>query len=240
MARDFFISVAMATYNGENYIEKQLKTILDNLEDNDELIISDDGSKDATLDIIKSFNDQRIKLFDGPKKGIKQNFANAISKCSGKYIFLSDQDDVWAKEKVNTVIKAFEETGALVVNHDCDLKLEDGTLIEESYFKFRNCSKGYFKNFVRTTYLGCCMAFDARLKKEILPIPDKIDMHDQWIGLLGDRHNGMQFIPDKLITYVRHEGTGSDCFHHYPVPKMIKNRILLFVNLIKRKKIKAL
>lgn len=81
------VSVAMATYNGEKYIREQIKTILDCLEENDELVISDDGSTDNTLGIINSFNDNRIVLIDGPKKGIKQNFANAIKNTSGEYIF---------------------------------------------------------------------------------------------------------------------------------------------------------
>ena len=74
------VSVAMATYNGEKYIEEQVRTILQNLGENDELIISDDGSNDNTIDIIKSFKDTRIKLIKGPRKGLKQNFNNAIKK----------------------------------------------------------------------------------------------------------------------------------------------------------------
>ncbi len=82
------ISVAMATYNGEKYIYEQVKTILNNLNENDEIIISDDESTDKTLDIIKKFNDNRIKVIQGHRKGIKQNFANAIEHTNRRlYIF---------------------------------------------------------------------------------------------------------------------------------------------------------
>lgn len=57
------ISVCMATYNGEKYIKEQIDSILCQLSENDELIISDDRSKDRTIDIIKSYNDSRIKLY---------------------------------------------------------------------------------------------------------------------------------------------------------------------------------
>lgn len=222
------VSVAMATFNGEKYITDQIASILQNLEENDELIISDDGSTDHTIKKIKAFKDKRIVLLNGPHKGIKQNFANAISHCSGKYIFLADQDDFWKPNKVKTVLKAFEKYDALLVQHDCNLiQVETGKEILNSFFEFRNCGPGVVKNIIKTTYIGCCMAFDASIKNQVLPIPDKIDMHDQWIGIISDHFKKSIFIPEKLIEYRRHEGTASDCFHHYPIKKMIKNRIEL-------------
>ena len=84
MNRNYSISVAIATYNGEKYIKEQLESILKQLNKNDEIIISDDGSADKTIEIAKSFNDKRIKIINGPKNGVKQNFANAIKNCNGK------------------------------------------------------------------------------------------------------------------------------------------------------------
>ncbi len=109
MKRDYFISVAMATYNGEKYIKEQLESILLQLENQDEVIVSDDGSTDHTLKIIESLNDQRIKILKGPRNGVKQNFAHALSFCKGKYIFLSDQDDIWLENKVKHLLTCFEE-----------------------------------------------------------------------------------------------------------------------------------
>lgn len=92
------ISVCIATYNGEKYLEEQLDSILPQLDSRDELIISDDGSKDATLAIIKRYTaqDQRIKFFKGPGKGVIANFEFAINQSQGEFIFLADQDDVWS------------------------------------------------------------------------------------------------------------------------------------------------
>ena len=90
------ISVVMTTYNGQSYIEKQINSILINLQKEDELIISDDGSTDETIHIIelKQKEDKRIQLIKGPQKGPKQNFENAIQYASKDIIVLSDQDDI--------------------------------------------------------------------------------------------------------------------------------------------------
>ena len=219
------VSVAMATYNGEKYIKEQIESILNNLEEDDELIISDDGSKDNTRNIIQEFvnNDKRVKLIDGPKNGVKQNFANAIGSCSGKYIFLSDQDDIWMKNKVQEVIKTFKEQQCTVVVHDAEIVDENLNIVEESFFAHRNSGSGVLKNIYKNTYIGCCMAFDSKLKEKILPIPNDIEMHDQWIGVLSDKYGKSYFLKEKLIKYRRHSSNVSK-MEHYKVKKMISNR----------------
>lgn len=223
--RNYFISVAMATYNGERYIKEQLDSILCQLDADDEVIISDDGSKDKTLEIIKSYDDKRIKVLDGPHCGVKQNFANAIKKCNGKYIFLSDQDDIWIKDKVNKVLNTFEEKKCTCVVHDCIVFDSDtNKTIHDSFYKFRNSGSGILKNIWKNTYIGCCMAFDSSIKNLILPIPNDIEMHDQWIGVISDKKGKSIFIEDKLIKYRRHSGNVSE-MSHYPFVKMLRNRL---------------
>lgn len=232
MDRKFNISVAMATYNGEKYIKEQIESILYNLLLEDELIISDDGSTDKTKEIIQSFNDKRIKLIDGPHKGIKQNFANAIEQCNGKYIFLSDQDDVWSNNKVEEVLKCFESDRKITcVIHDCDVVNDDmSSVIYDSFFEYRKCKNGIIYNIYKNRYLGCCMAFTKEMKKFILPIPNNIEMHDQWIGVICDKYGKSYFLPKKLFHYRRHGGNVTK-LHHYPLVKMIRNRIVFIKEL---------
>ena len=95
------ISVCIATYNGERYIREQLDSILSQLSLDDEVIISDDGSKDSTIEIISSYLDSRIKVFkNNGKHGYVGNFENALNHSSGDFIFLSDQDDIWELQKI--------------------------------------------------------------------------------------------------------------------------------------------
>ncbi|MBQ9017283.1 glycosyltransferase family 2 protein [Candidatus Saccharibacteria bacterium] len=221
----------MATYNGEKFLKEQVDSILGQLGPDDELVVSDDGSSDRTLDILSSYKDKRIKIFEGPKKGIKQNFGNAISKCSGEIIFLSDQDDVWMSDKVAEVLGVFRKEDCQCVVHDCVVFDSDsGKVIYPSFFKWRGSRAGKWKNIWKNSYIGCCMAFRAEMRKYILPIPDNIEMHDQWIGIICEKHGEGCFLKKKLIQYRRHGGNQTEMRRH-GMMKMLRNRIVLLVNL---------
>ena len=106
------ISVCIASFNGAKYIKEQLESILSQLKPDDEVIISDDGSSDETLNIIKKLSDKRIRIFKHEKnQQLKKkylssfyfssyNFENAIKHATGDIVYLSDQDDIWDKSKI--------------------------------------------------------------------------------------------------------------------------------------------
>lgn len=203
------ISIALATYNGANYIAQQLDSILSQLTPEDEIIISDDGSTDKTLEIIAGFCSARIHLYNNPQKGIIRNFENAIRHTSGEIIFLCDQDDVWSADKVAVTQKYFTETGASLVVSDAYVTNEYLQITEQSFFNIMNSGSGFAKNFIKNTFLGCCMAFRKDLKEVILPFPENIPMHDSWIGLLAELTGEVLFIPEKLIYYRRHDNNAT-------------------------------
>mgnify|MGYP002564096947 CR=1 FL=1 len=122
------LSVAMCTYNGEKYIREQLMSIRNQTLRIDEIVICDDCSEDDTVEIIENL----IRQYDLPVRlhvntwnhGYRKNFEQAICRCSGDIIFLSDQDDIWLPTKVETIIgyfnsnpdKEFVFTNAALVN----------------------------------------------------------------------------------------------------------------------------
>ncbi|MGN0352990.1 MAG: glycosyltransferase family 2 protein [Roseburia sp.] len=224
------VSVALASYNGAAYIGEQLESILENLSSEDEIIVSDDGSTDETRHIIAEYErkDARVHLTEGPCNGIIANFEHAIAECRGEYIFLADQDDVWVPGKVEKVLKILEEKGVSLVIHDA--KVCNGDLQEEvmpSFFAYRGSGAGVWKNYMKNTYMGCCMAFKKEVKDKVLPIPKDIQMHDQWIGILSDYYFGKSFfLQEPLLLYRRHEQNASD-FSHNTVLVMLKNRLRL-------------
>lgn len=227
------ISVCMATYNGEKYIEEQLLSIISEISENDEIIISDDGSTDNTLEIVKRLSDKYpfIHTIEGPKKGVVLNFENAIKHSKGDIIFLSDQDDIWVSGKVKRVMEVINNKQCYVVVHDASVVDTEGNQIYDSFYKFRNSRKGFIKNLVKNSYVGCCMAFKSEIKEKIMPFPDYVEMHDWWIGLVAELKYNSVFIDDKLIKYRRH-GENVSSLDHYPLMRMIKNRLNLIKALI--------
>lgn len=202
------VSVCMATYNGAKYIKEQILSILPQLGEEDELVISDDGSKDDTLSIIDSINDKRIKVFlHKTNHGFTNNFENALVHAKGDYIFLSDQDDVWKDGKVSAVMSALQ-TYSLVI-HDAELIDGEGKSLNKNYYSTLHHHRGFLMNLWKTRWLGCCMAFRREVLDSCLPFPANIVAHDYWIGMLGMLKFRYCFMDDVLICYRRHGGNVS-------------------------------
>jgi len=209
------ISVCMAAYNGEKYIAEQVKSILLQLEKDDELIVSDDGSTDDTIKILESFNDSRIKIFHNEKKIegehsfqlVAKNFENALKNAKGDYIFLSDQDDVWLPNKVKTML-FFLQKDCLVISDSWLVNDKLEKLCKSS--KFKPYKKGFLTNFGRTTNLGCSFAFTKKIKDFVLPFPKKIVSHDIWIRVLSELKFNVAYVEEPLFYYRRHLNNLSD------------------------------
>ncbi|MFT6841558.1 MAG: glycosyltransferase involved in cell wall biosynthesis [Psychroserpens sp.] len=202
------ISVCIASFNGEDYIEEQLKSILGQLTSSDEIIISDDSSDDNTIRIINSLNDNRIKLLKNQKfKNPIFNFENALKKASGEYIFLADQDDVWHEDKVKKTLSMLDKYDLIL--HDCWITNKNLNSLGKSMFQSRNSQRGLIRNIVKNSYMGCCMAFKRNVLEKSLPFPKHIPMHDQWIGLIGEKYFNVIFSDQKLLFYRRHDFNAS-------------------------------
>lgn len=231
------ISVCIATYNGEKYIKMQLESILSQISFKDEIIVSDDGSTDKTIHIIEKLRDKRIKIFRNNKeKGYTKNFENAIEKSKGDYIILSDQDDIWEKNKIDICMKYLQDgydfvvSDAQIVNEKLDI------VLEESFYKFRKSKEGFLGNIIKFSYLGCCMAFNKKVKEKIIPFPknQKLCTHDNWIYLVSSLFFNIYHIDEKLIKYRRHStnvSTGGNK-KELKILFMIKYRIYILLKLI--------
>lgn len=216
------ISVALCTYNGAKYLSQQLDSILSQSMEINELIICDDHSTDKTWNIISTYKKKFpgiINTFrnEASLKTIK-NFEYAISKTTGDFIFLSDQDDIWKPRKVETMIKYFEK------DKNCSALFSNGELIDENgkdlhstlwqKWQFSKKKQNHWldnensfadlsknKNFIT----GATLAFRSSLKNNILPVNVPHGYwHDAWIGLHASAQNGLCFTQKKLVYYRVH------------------------------------
>lgn len=238
------VSVAMAVYNGGKFIEEQLDSIIVQLSDKDEIVISYDESKDDTFQIITKYesSDSRIKVVKNENPGVVGNFTTAIKHCTGEFIFLSDQDDIWLENKLDRVLEEFRHKKTLAVIHD--YKLVDETLIEihPSGFELRGGSGSVLKNLFRLSYIGCCMAFRRSIVEVILPIATKKRSHDWWIGTISGMLGKLAIIRKPYILHRMHENNATpkkrpSLAYQLEVRSLILFNSLLRVSKYKLKKI---
>jgi glycosyltransferase involved in cell wall biosynthesis len=220
------VSVCLCTYNGEKFLSDQLESINKQSYKPDQLIISDDGSTDATLDMVRSFSERvcfpvKIVLNDGIPLGVTKNFERALGYCTGDIIVFCDQDDIWRADRVVEVRKAFTVrpllgyffSNASIIDQNNVSQLD--SLWDRVGFggerlaRFQNSDqiKTLLKgnNFV----YGMSMAIRANMLSKILPIESrsKLMTHDVWIAIILSSlfNNG---IADErcLVSYRQHTG----------------------------------
>lgn len=203
------ITVCIATFNGEKYIQEQLESILPQLSPQDEVIVSDDGSTDNTINIIQSLADKRIRIIEGTRLHSPTfNFENAIKEAKGDYIFLADQDDVWKENKVIICLKWLQSYDCII--SDAEVTNDHLSVTAPSLYQMLGIKKGRIYNTLcKNGYTGCCMAFNRKVKEAALPFPKDIAMHDIWIGNVAAYMYKVKFIDDKLIYFRRHKNANS-------------------------------
>lgn len=220
------ISVCIATYNGSSFIEQQLKSILNQLGEHDEIVLVDDCSDDSTLEVVDRIGDSRIRVYRNEiNMGVVRSFERAMLLSTGSIIFLSDQDDVWHQDKIAQVMQTFEhQPDSTLVISDARIINEDGKEIGGSYFEMRGGFKpGILHNIMKNKYLGCLMAFRRGLLERALPFPPTIPGHDVWLGLVNALYGRTFFIDMPLVWYRRHSNNVSNASSdkHESIAKML-------------------
>jgi glycosyltransferase involved in cell wall biosynthesis len=199
----------MAAFQGERYIGAQLRSILDQLSSDDEVIIVDDGSTDGTCQVISALQDDRIVLIrNASNQGVLRSFGTALSRSAGQIIFLSDQDDLWLPRKVEVVVQSFlTDPDLMLVASDATVIDEEGVQIGGSFYANRGKFRaGLCSNLLIGKYHGCTMAFRSSLLRTALPFPRaKEAHHDTWIGCVNALLGGKtKYIAEPLVAYRRH------------------------------------
>lgn len=227
------ISVCMAAYNGERYIVAQIQSILNQLNGDDELIVVDDCSADATRETVRAIADGRIRLIEHTRNlGVSRTFEDAIRAARNGILFLSDQDDLWATNKVDIILNTFAARPEVtLIATDAALIDADGALISSSYFVNRGTfHAGFWKNFLRNHFGGCTMAFRSSILPEILPLPhDYAVLHDLWIGVRNSLAGHQTLYLDQPLVLNRRHGSTATGQRRLSLAGKIRNRVHLLL-----------
>jgi glycosyltransferase involved in cell wall biosynthesis len=209
------IAILMTTFNGQKFLEEQLNSIKTQLHRNWRLYVSDDGSTDKTLSILKSYQKlwgkHKLIIRYGPQKTFSQNFLSLVTdkRIKADFYAYCDQDDVWLPSKLSVAIKALQKESPKIPLLYCGRT----TYVDER-LQIKGLSPLYnkpanFKNaLVQSIAGGNTMVFNANTKKLLEGAGKKeIISHDWWTYLLVTCIGG-RVIYDEFpqILYRQHEG----------------------------------
>lgn len=201
------ISIAMATYNGAKYIGEQLDSIIHQTYTNIEIVIVDDCSKDDTVAVIEQYQEQYPFIYlhiNEQNSGVTVTFEHAISKCTGEFIAISDQDDIWELNKLEILLNEIGEHDAVYSN---SLLVDaNGQSLNKSFTTIMNM-KSYYSGapfLLSNSVPGHTILMKQGFVQNILPFPPKM-LFDLWIGFCAAGNNGIKFVNKTLVKYRQHE-----------------------------------
>ncbi len=214
--------IAMCTCNGAAYLGAQLNSLVEQTRLPDSIVISDDGSNDGTWDMLNAwaaeirsmYSIQVVLMRNETRLGVTRNFEQAIGALDTDIIFLADQDDIWAKNKIEVLASRLEiDADVLLIHSDAFLIDEDDADLGRSLFEALYLTAGdrqlarqqrFFEVYCRRNLVtGTTAAFRRELLELALPFPDTW-IHDEWLAACAAAWKRVAMLPDKLTFYRQH------------------------------------
>ena len=207
------VSIALCTYNGDRFLSQQLDSLLAQSYKDIEIIAVDDCSTDNTWGILQEYvsRDNRLKPYKNEHNlGHTLNFEKAISLCKGVYITLSDQDDIWETDKIESLMENIGE--AILIYHNSDFIDEQGQRIgdrsmasKHRMYDGESCLPVIIGNNIH----GHAMLFAGKLKDHLFPF-DKDFSHDWAIAFAAFNLGPVKYLDKILVHYRQHRSAVTD------------------------------
>lgn len=221
------LSIALATYNGERYIAAQLDSIRRQTTAPTELIVSDDGSSDGTMKVVRDFAKNAsfpvCIIQNQTRLGYRTNFMQAASACTSDLIAFCDQDDIWDHNKLGIMRSAFSDPNVLLAYHNATLIDDKGDVIGTTYR--RRTAKTYDPLTIYPWLIIPGLAQVVRrplLRLDPLHVtsidpyaPHEPMPHDQWYPFWASVLGKIAYVPDSLAQYRQHGANESGWPAHY-------------------------
>ena len=210
------VDILLATYNGEKYLREQIDSILNQTYEDFNLIISDDCSKDSTVEILEEYakKDSRITIYKQEKNlGVIANFEFLLSKVESEYFMFSDQDDIWNANKIEKTLNKLKQTDSDVVFTDLLVVDDKLNTLYNSYWELKGLKNkiikynGFDALYLNNYVTGCTMLMKKEVIRKALPLPKttKYVLHDYWIALIASQSGKISYLNEPTIKYRQHK-----------------------------------
>ncbi|WP_208006692.1 glycosyltransferase [Aeromicrobium phragmitis] len=229
------VSVCMATYNGAQYLAEQVDSILSQLTDDDELVVVDDGSTDATVAMLEALEDPRVSVRRTARNlGYVGAFGEAMAAARGEYLVLSDQDDVWPAGRVEVLVAALSEAEVAVGNVvDLEHRRPLPSPVRRTPWQLSSStSRQHRRNLLRIwagviPYFGSAMALRRSALERVLPLPSYLgESHDLWIATVANVDGSIRHLDDVVVWRRLHE-TNASSSRPRSVGPVLRARLML-------------
>ena len=218
------IDILMSVYNGSNYIEEQIDSILGQTYNNWLLIFRDDGSTDNSVEIIKGYQHRyaaKIQIILDREReknvnfGACQSFGQILIHSKARYAMFCDQDDVWLPTKIEKTLQCMEKLESIyqpstpILVHT-DLAVVDQNLfkVSDSFWKYQRLSPANSLHLnrllIQNSITGCTVMINQRLREMAVPVPPEAIMHDYWLGLVAAAFGKIAYLNKSTILYRQH------------------------------------
>ena len=216
------VSVALCTRNGARYLPEQVRSICAQTPLPREIVLSDDGSTDGTVAIVRDTLAQcgvadqvALRVFSNvPPLGVTRNFEQAVSACSHPLIALCDQDDVWHPGRLALMVAQFEARPDLLLLHT-DARLVDAELKPLGFTLFHALEmqpaelgaiasgEAFIVLLRRNVVTGATTVFRKSLLEAALPFAPEW-VHDEWLAAVASAIGRIDVLPEPTIDYRQH------------------------------------
>jgi len=211
------VSILLATYNSEKYIQELIESILIQTNQDFKLLIRDDGSSDKTVQLLRGYeDDKRIKIYynDTSTRGAQDNFFSLLLYCEDDYIMFADADDVWMPDKIDRALECMHklekkntEQCPLLVHSDLRVTNKNLRIISNSLFKYQRISPRRTKLrqlLSQNVVTGCTVMINRALREMIHKKPYNSVMHDWWLALIASAFGKIGVVRHPCVLYRQH------------------------------------
>jgi len=221
------VSVALCTFNGTDFLAAQITSIFGQSRLPDEVIVSDDGSADGTVALVRTLWETLGKSHGGPEitlrtienvrpLGVTANFEQAISMCTGDLIALCDQDDIWHPNRLEVACRVFvRRPHVMLVHANARVVGQAGQYLGYTLFDALQVSEGdvaainegnSLEVFTRRNLAtGAATMIRRELADMSLPFPQEW-VHDEWLAIMASVLGAVEVVTEPLIDYRQHAG----------------------------------